>query len=240
MNYGRTVFGLSAVVGGVVGLLSPDVDSWQHLHFWTPLAIAMAWSLPIASIAGGVAMPFPRTARVASIVLGVTYGIVSLTCVAGAIIKPTDALQYINLGEQFSIVCGALAVYASTAMNALRSTVLARIARLGFGLCTISFAWAQVVYLQYTASLVPAWIPPNGTFWTILTTIAFALAAIAMLINYQARLALRLTALMLALFGLLVWVPKIVVQPTNLSNWSEIAVNYLITAAAWLVSEVSR
>jgi hypothetical protein len=41
-------------------------------------------------------------------------------------------------------------------------------------------------------------------FWAIPTTIAFALAAIAVLINCEARLALRLMTLRLAMFGLLV------------------------------------
>ena len=43
-------------------------------------------------------------------------------------------------------------------------------------------------------------------FWAILTTVAFGLAAIAILINWQARLAMRLMALTLGLFGVLVWV----------------------------------
>ena len=55
-----------------------------------------------------------------------------------------------------------------------------------------------MLYRHDTAALVPKWIPPNQMFWTILTTIAFALAAIAILINRQARLATRLMTLMLA------------------------------------------
>jgi hypothetical protein len=103
----------------------------------------------------------------------------------------------------------------------------------------VSFAWAQIVYLQYTASLVPAWIPPNQVFWTNFTTVAFALAALAMLINRQARLAMRLLAVMTALFGVLVWVPLIVAHPATLANWSEIGENYLIAAAAWLVADLT-
>ncbi len=68
-------------------------------------------------------------------------------------------------------------------------------------------------------------------FWTILTTVAFGLAAVAILINYRARLAMRMMALMLALFGMLVWVPRIVAHPEKLSNWTEISSNYLMTAA---------
>ena len=58
-------------------------------------------------------------------------------------------------------------------------------------------------------------------FWAILTTIAFALAAIAMLINRQARLAMRLMTLMLALFGVMVWIPRLIAHQEAHGNWSE-------------------
>ena len=77
-------------------------------------------------------------------------------------------------------------------------------------------------------------------FWTILTTIAFALAAIAILVNRQTQLALRLLILMIELLGALVWIPHIVAQPKTLSNWNEIVLNYLITGAAWVVLEWTR
>lgn len=47
-------------------------------------------------------------------------------------------------------------------------------ARIGFGCCTVSYAAAQLVFFAYTASLIPAWIP-GASFWTALTTLAFAL-----------------------------------------------------------------
>ncbi len=70
------------------------------------------------------------------------------------------------------------------------------------------------------------------------TTIAFALAAIAILINRQARLAMHLMMLMLALFGLLVWVPHLIAHPKAHPNWSEFALTFLITGAAWMVADL--
>jgi hypothetical protein len=75
-------------------------------------------------------------------------------------------------------------------------------------------------------------------FWAILTTIAFALAAIAILINRQARLATGLMTLMLALFGVLVWVPHLIAHPEAHFNWSEFALTCLITGAAWMVADL--
>ena len=63
-------------------------------------------------------------------------------------------------------------------------------------------------------------------------------AAVAILINRQARLATRLMTLMLALFGVLVWVPRLIAHPKAHLNWSEFALTFLITGAAWMVADL--
>jgi hypothetical protein len=221
--YGRIVFGASAVLFGVIGLIWHDADTWQALpYFKQPI---LADVLAIAQIAGGLGILFPSAARSGATLLGVTYAVLTLGCVPSIVAHPGTYGSYVLFFEILALVCGAFAVYAPGP------------SRIGMGICTVSFAWAQIAYLKFTASLVPSWILPNQMFWAILTTIAFALAAIAILINVQARLALRLMALMLALFGLLVWVPALVTHGELHGNWSEFALNFLITGAAWLVAE---
>jgi hypothetical protein len=127
---------------------------------------------------------------------------------------------------------------AATEANAARAVALGRLARLGLGVCAISFTLSQILYLRVTADLVPRWIPPNQMLWAILTTIAFALAAIAIVINHQARLAIRLMTLMLALFGVLVWILRLIAHPEAHLNWSEFALTVLITGAAWMVADL--
>jgi hypothetical protein len=75
-------------------------------------------------------------------------------------------------------------------------------------------------------------------FWAILTTVAFALAAVAILLNVKARLAIRLMTLMIALFGILVWVPLLIAHPAAHLVWSEFALNFLIAGAAWMVADL--
>jgi hypothetical protein len=55
--------------------------------------------------------------------------------------------------------------------------VFGRLARLGLGVCAISFTLGQILLPRETAHLVPKWIPPNQMFWAILTTVEFGLAA---------------------------------------------------------------
>jgi uncharacterized membrane protein YphA (DoxX/SURF4 family) len=237
--WGRIVFGASAVLFGVIALMWHDADTWQELHgiLNLPFGTIVGSCLMLAQIAGGLALPFPQTTRLASIVLIVVYALFSLTCIPGIFAHPAVFAQYDGFFEQFCLLCGAIAVCAATESDAARSAALGRAARLGLGLCVVAFTLAQVFYFNVTSDLVPKWIPPNQTFWAILTTVAFGLAAVAILINLQARLAVRLTTLMLALFGVLVWIPQLIAHPEAHGNWSEFALNFLITGAAWMVAE---
>jgi hypothetical protein len=181
-------------------------------------------------------MQYPGSARLASIVLALVYLLFSVSCLPGIFAAP--ASYYGSFIEQFSLLCGAVALYAACETNGWRAAACGRVARMGLGVCAISFALSQVQYFPFTAALVPGWIPPNQNFWAMLTTIAFALAAIALLINRRAQLAARLLTLMLALFGVLVWVPRLIAHPEAHGNWSEFALTFLITGAAWMVAEV--
>ena len=83
--YGRIFFGASAVLFGAICLMWHDPYTWQSLSkIWSlPFGTAIGAALMAAQVAGGVALPFPRSARLASIVLGVVTLLFSLACVPG-------------------------------------------------------------------------------------------------------------------------------------------------------------
>ena len=237
---GRILFGAAAVLFGAIALMWHDSDTWQELqHIWSlPFGVAIGGCLMLAQIVGGIGIQIPRTTRVASMVLGIVYLVFSLACIAGIVAAPTVYAQYGSFFEQFCLLCGAIALYAATEVNAGRALMFGRAARVGLGVCATSFAVAQVVYLRFTASLVPHWIPPGQMFWAIVTTVAFALAAIGIVFNRPARLAIRLMGLMLALFGVLVWIPRVIAHPKGHMNWSETALTFLIAGAGWVVGDL--
>jgi hypothetical protein len=238
--YGRIVFGGSAVLFGVIALMWHDPDTWQNLrHLWSlPLGAALGACLMTAQIAGGIGIQFSRTVRLAAIVLGVVYLLFSLANIPDIIAATNVYDRYGGSFFQFfSMLCGTTALYTATDPDASRAKIFSRFARLGFGVCAISFMLGQALLLRDTASLVPPWIPPSQMFWAILTTIAFALAAIAILSNRQARLATRLMTLMLALFGVLVWIPRLIAHPKTHFYWSEFALTALITGASVMVAD---
>lgn len=239
-SYGRFVFGASAVLFGIIALMWHDADTWQALRkLWSlPFGTVIGQAVMTAQIAAGIGLLFSRTARAASTVLIVVYALFSLACIPDILAAPARYAHYGSFFEQFALECGAIAAYTALQTNSARSAAFGQLARVGLGLCAVSFTLAQMVYLHLTAELVPTWIPPSQLFWAILTTIAFGLAAIAILSNYRARLAIRLMTLMIALFGLLVWIPLLAAHPQAHGNWSEFALTFQIAGAAWLVASV--
>ncbi len=237
---GRHVYGLAAVAFGVITLVWHDFNTWQQIRPLgnVPHREILVYIAAAVELFGGVAIQWPRTARAGALVLGAIYLMFALLWVPHIAAKPQTYDPWGNFFEQFSLVSGALIVYATAARsNSERATRVARIGYICFGICVVSFTLEQLVYLSGTAEFVPKWIPPGQMFWAVTTTIAFALAAIALLSGRSALLASRLLTAMIIGFGLLVWLPAPFADPNKLINWAGNAQNLAITGAAWIVTD---
>ena len=170
-------------------------------------------------------------------VLGAAYLVFALLCVPGIIAAPQIYNSWGNLFEQFSLLTGAAIVYARLSW-AWSPEALNRIGRLLLGICVASFTLEQAIYLDATAHLVPKWVPPSQMFWAVATTVSFALAAVALLTNLMALLASRLLTMMIVSFGLLVWVPLVLLDPHSHTNWSENAETFAIAGATWILADL--
>jgi hypothetical protein len=229
-NLGRHVFGGAAFAFGLITLAWHDYNG-GHL----PLYIA--YPAAAGEIFGGAAIQFRRTAKMGGVILGVVYLVFALRCVPQIFAQPKIYNSWGNFFEQFSLVTGAVIVYARLSSRWSRQT-LDRIGRILFGLCAASFALEQGFYLGPTAGLVPKWLPPSQMFWAIATTVFFGLAAVAFLTNRLALLAARLLTGMLVMFGLLVWVPLLLSDVRNHANWGETVETFAIAGVAWILADL--
>ena len=236
---GRQVYGLAAIGFGVLALVWHDFNIWQQIGPLgnVPHREILLYIVAAIEILGGIAILWPGTARVGAIALGTIYFIFALLWLPLFIQKPAyDRLG--NFFEQFSLVSGALIVYASFDLrDSVRAGKIARLGYIFFGMCVISFTLEQLFYLSGTAAFVPKWIPPGQMFWAITTTILFALAAIALLSGHSALLASRLLTAMIVGFGLLIWLPAPFADPHSFLNWGGNAENLAIAGAAWIVAD---
>jgi len=228
-NPGRHVFGVAALAFGVITLAWHDNHSHQLRY--------IVYSASAALIFGGAAIQFPRTAKTGAAVLGAAYLVFALLCVPGIVAAPQIYNSWGNLFEQFSLLTGAAIVYARLS-SAWSGETLNRIGRVLLGVCAASFTLEQAIYLDATVHLVPKWVPPSQMFWAVATTVSFALAAVALLINRMALLANRLLTMMIVSFGLLVWVPLVISDPHSHTNWSENAETFAIAGATWILADL--
>jgi hypothetical protein len=228
-NLGRRVFGAAALAFGVITLAWHDNDGHQLVY--------IVYATAAAQIFGGTAIQFRWTAKTGAAVLGAAYLAFALLCVPGIVAAPQIYNSWGNFFEQLSLVTGAAVIYARWS-SAWPREALHRVGRILLGICAASFTLEQAIYLDVTAKLVPKWLPPSQMFWAVATTVAFALAAVALLTNRMALLATCLLTMMVVSFGILVWVPLVISDPHNHTNWSENAETFEIAGAAWILADV--
>jgi uncharacterized membrane protein YphA (DoxX/SURF4 family) len=233
-SVGRYLYGLAAIGSGICALAWRRFDALGGV----PHREILTYIVSAVEILGGIAVQWPRTARDGAVALGSIYFAFALLGIPFIIKHPLVYNGFGNFFEQFSFVSGAVILYACAGPIApARTPRLAQIGYYSFGICVISFALEQLFYLSATASLVPKWIPPGQRFWAIVTTAAFALAAVALFTGFMARLASRLATAMIVGFGLLVWLPALFADPHSFANWSEGTETLGIAATAWIVAD---
>jgi hypothetical protein len=229
-NLGRHVFGVAALAFGLITLAWHDHNDGQQLHY-------VVYAAAAALIFGGAAIQFRWTAKAAAAVLGAAYLVFVLRRVPGIVAAPQIYNNWGNFFEQFSLLSGAAIVYARLS-SAWSPETLNRIGRILLGICAASFTLEQAFYLDATAKFVPKWIPPTQMFWAVTTTVLFAIATVALLTNRMELLASRLLTLMVVGFGLLVWVPLVLSNPHDHTNWSEFAETFEIAGAIWILADL--
>jgi uncharacterized membrane protein YphA (DoxX/SURF4 family) len=238
---GRHVYGLAAIVFGVISLVWHDFGApWQQIQAFgnVPHREIFVFIAIAVELFGGIAIQWRRTVRIGALGLGGIFVVFALLWVPRIIAEPLVYDRYGNFFEQLSIVSGALIVYATEgSSDGERTPSLARMGYIFFGISVISFTLVQIFYMSSVVEFVPRWIPPGQRFWALTTTVAFARAAIALLTGRSAVLAARLLTAMIIGFGLLIWLPAPFADPHRLINWAGNAQNLAIAGAAWIVAD---
>ena len=188
-----------------------------------------------------------QTSRVSTWVIGAYLAIWALTCIPQIASAPLTFGGWYGFCEAATSVVGVWLLhlmlrYPPTGRAMPRPVERsARGALILFGVTCVFYGCSHFAYADYTAAMVPGWLPlPLALAY--LTGAAHAAAGIGIIFNVKARLAAVLEATMMSLFGLLVWAPTFFIQPrpdwaTPAENqWSELVVNLLLAAAAWIVA----
>jgi uncharacterized membrane protein YphA (DoxX/SURF4 family) len=203
----------------------------------THLQGLVAYTAGALLVLGGVAINVGRTARFAALGLAGLLAAGMLAFEAPfTVMRPADWGGWQAVAESTVMALGGVLAYGRSP-GARDSASLARLARLLFGACLLIFGGSHFVYAKFTASMVPAWLPPAQLFWAYATGAAQIAAGLALLSGVQARLGAILLTAMYAAFGLLVHLPSVIANPGSFGNWTENGVNLLLTGAAWCLAD---
>jgi uncharacterized membrane protein len=236
-DLGRHVYGLAAILLGLVGLWWGDFASpWQSVSTDLPGHMALAYVAALLFVASGVALQFRRTAPIGSIVLVGLYAIFALLRAGRAVGSPQIFALWLGTAEELALVVGGIVSFA-IARDSPRTAQIVRTGRLVFGLCLLIFGVAHLVYVPETAAMVPAWLPPSTRFWAIITGVAHLAGGLALLSNILAWLAARLVTAMFIGFGAFVWLPQLISTPTDHMVWGGNGVNLALVGAIWIIAD---
>jgi uncharacterized membrane protein YphA (DoxX/SURF4 family) len=241
-NLGQRVYGLGAVALGLVGLAWGDFATvWQPIQalpFAVPHRMALAYVAAAGLLSAGVAIQWRRSAPAGLLVVAILYFIFALLWLPRVVGYPQLFGTWAGFLEEFALVAAALVVYAFLLPRGSAGQVrTARVGRLSFGVCVLSFGLSHFFAIPQTAGMVPSWMPPGQTFWAVATGVAHLLAGVSILTGVLDVLGSRLLTLMLATFGALVWAPALFAQPREHMVWAGNAINLALIGAAWVVAD---
>jgi len=244
-NLGRRVYSLGAVVAGIPLLLLGKFAAVgqavpTHMPGQQILVDASAGLLILA----GLAINLRRTEAIGALALAGLFGLWVLGLILPhAIARPMEWVSWEDVAERTAAALGGVLAYAQTSsdqplgVGESRGAAIMRIARPVFGVCLVVFGISEFVYAKFTASMVPAWLPPSQLVWTYVTGAAQIAAGLAILTTVRARLAAILLTAMYLIFSLIVHLPRVIEFPSKPMSWSENGINLVLAGAAWALAD---
>jgi len=226
---GRIALAGGMIGVGVVGILAAGFDPhWQRgLEPWVsaPLAYANAAIL----IAASAALLTPQTAKLGGYALAAV--LVLWTALAMPRVIAGEEAAWLGPAEILAVAFGAyLATGADRGLRIIRAL---------FGLCAITFGIAHFLYLEFTASMIPAFIPFH-LFFAAFTGAGHVAAGLSLVSGILAWLGSALLALMFSCFVVLLHVPRIIADPSNHIEWIMLCHATALTGAALIIAASAR
>jgi uncharacterized membrane protein len=244
----HVAFAVAMIGLGLMGLVTGEFTQiWQPVPKWVPARIALAYLCAVISLGSGIGLLWRRSAPVASRVLFVSLLVWLLVLRLPNLFyeKPLVLVAW-TFGATAVMVAGAwvLSSWFAPGREGSRLRFLTdarglRIARTLYGVSLIPFGLAHFMYLNATTVLIPGWLGWPAA-WAYFTGAAFIAAGLAVSVGVLAPLAAALSALQMALFSLIVWVPRAVAGNLNDFQRGEVITTFVLTAGAWVVSDSYR
>jgi uncharacterized membrane protein len=244
----QAAFAAALIAVGLHGLVTGDsAGIWGPVPAGLPGRAALPWACGAVTLACGAGLLWRASTAVAARVLLAWLMLWLLAMrLPAALMAPAVEGYWSGCGETAVVAAAAWIVWAGSATARDRPVLRRatgdpgrRLARALYGLALIPFGVAHFVYAKQTAALVPGWLAAPAA-WAAFTGGAYIAAGVALLVDRCARPAAVLSALQIALFTALVWLPVVASGHADASQWSETVISCALTAAAWVIADSWR
>jgi uncharacterized membrane protein len=262
-----SIFSLSAglIILGIAGLLTADFAlQWQPVPEGIIMRSGIARLSAAFELAAGLLLYF-RPARMLAIRAVAVFVFIWVCALhlPRVAASPTDLVIWLGCAE-ISVI--GLAALILSEVGWAAKTPRNMFIRSLFGLALVVFGSTHFVFADFTAQMIPGWLPAR-LFWAYLTgaghiaaglvllsapvlaLIIFLLAPVTdrfeavlraarddALSGRLARVAAESFALMISSFVFLLHVPRVAAMITNRAEWTMLAIALCIQAAAWAMA----
>jgi uncharacterized membrane protein YphA (DoxX/SURF4 family) len=239
LKIGWISFVVSVLGLGVLGFITGDFAlNWQPVPKSVPGRTVLAYLTAGLFVILGAGLLVDRCKHAFTLAIAAAFLMWAVLLHGpGVVADPLNVLPWLGFTERLEVAAGALML----ATTQVPGTALARwgvpVGRLAFGVSLPIFGMSHWEYAQFTADMIPAFIPAH-LFWAYFTGAGHFLAGIAMLTNVFARLAAILFAVMVSGFVLLLHVPRVIGEPGSRAEWTMLVIALTMTAAAWCAAGV--
>jgi uncharacterized membrane protein len=240
IGIGQLLFALSVMGLGLLSLGSGDFAlNWQPVPPWVPAREILAYASGAILLVGGLAILVRPSACLAALVLTINFAAwLVLLQIPRVAAGWSHAASWLGFGETSVLVSGAWAILATLKSqdDPAHGARDARLARILFGIATPLIGLSHFVYLKETVAFVPSYLPvPAGLAY--FTGAAHIAAGLAVLFSRLPRLAAGLEAVMMGLFALMVWAPRVVVHLTGRFEWTALLISVALSAGAAAIAQ---
>jgi uncharacterized membrane protein YphA (DoxX/SURF4 family) len=252
VRFAQCLFAIAAAGLALFSLAFGDfAPGGSSFPAWIPWRETLVHVSALIVLAAGAGLCFSRTASRSALTIGAYLAAWAVIRVPQILSKPLSVDGWYGFVEALSSLIGTWILYAMIRGMSLGSEIplvgerATRAAQVLFGLTCVFYGWSHFAYAEYTATMVPTWLPHRLAF-AYFTGLGHLAAGVGIVVGVLPRLAAVLEAIMMGLFGLLVWVPSFFSQPrpdwamSAQNQWSELVVTLVLAASAWIVATSLR
>ncbi len=234
---------LFALAVGLAALGALSIATGDFAFQWQPVAadvparrgLAIAFGL-LEMLAGVLVLP-ARTRRIGTLLAAVALAAWTALHVPSVASRPGSLVDWLGLAESAAMAAAVLSLAAAGRKPG--GAASGRVGVVVFGLSAVVFGASHFVYADFTASMIPAWLPQRVAL-AYLTGASHALAGLAITFGVLRVLAAGLEALMMLSFVVLVHASRVAVHPESRMEWTMLLVAVMLSASAAVIALTAR